>query len=136
MSNQVQCPNCGGYKVSSSEKPVTEKTPVPIWQRTAMGVLGLSLLGLAFILSSGDTIEAWGFVCTGTLSLLVALFSNTNAKIIGKYYESHCLLCGYRWNWQEGQSMPKVIVNSDLIAKGAQRLEEEERISEEIRKRQ
>ena len=143
ISNQVQCPNCGGYKITSAEKPIKEKVPTPILQRVTNGVLGLALIGLGLyiysiglrsdISSDGGTIYAWTCGCPGALLLLVALFSSTQLKQVGKYYQFSCLLCGYSWEWREGQPWPKVKANPDLIAKGAQRLEEED---EEERKRQ
>ena len=141
--NQLQCPNCGGYKVTSGEKPVIKKVPVPTWQRLAWGLLGLGLLGLAFFLNmvidfnSDGALQTWLYCgCPGIVLTLVALFQSTSMKKVGKYWAFSCLLCGYRWEWSEGQPWPKVKVNSDLIVKGAQRLEEEEREAEEERKRQ
>ena len=41
-----------------------------------------------------------------------------------KYYK--CDLCGYAWYWGPGHPLPSVNIRPDLIAKGEQRLREEE----------
>lgn len=141
MSNQVQCPNCGGYKITSAEVPITGKMPVPIWSRVVGAIVGLALVGAGFIISSGigsysgkgDSDLAWVCWLPGALILLPSLLVSTQPKKVGKYYTFSCLLCGYQWEWREGQQWPKVKVNPDLIAKGAQKLEQEE---EQRRKQQ
>jgi hypothetical protein len=39
-------------------------------------------------------------------------------------------LCGYRWHLDPGNPPPQVQVRPDLIARGAQRLEEQQRLAE------
>jgi predicted nucleic-acid-binding Zn-ribbon protein len=132
MPNQVQCPNCGGYKVTAKEVPIDGKKPVPIWERVVNAIIGLAFVGAGFMFSD----LAWLFWLLGTYALLYSLFISTRSKTVGKYYAFYCKLCGYQWKWQEGQPWPEVKVNPDLIAKGAQKLEEEAREAEEERKRQ
>ena len=130
-SDQWQCPNCGGYKTSATTtKYITQKTPVPTNNRIWMGVIGLVLILIPVITQSSDTIC---LLLVGALMLLSALFESTNKKQVGDSYRFTCSLCGYTWDWSRGQPVPKAKVNSDLIAKGAQKLEQEE---EQRRKQQ
>ena len=134
MSNQRQCPNCGGYKTSSTiTKYLTQKTPIPMSNRIWKGVIALILIlvSLPFITKSFETV--FGLFCGGLLMLLWALFVSTNNKNIGDSYRFTCSLCGYSWDWSQGQPVPKVKVNPDLIVKGALKLEQEE---EQRRKQQ
>ena len=44
---------------------------------------------------------------------------------VEKYFNA-CYLCGYKWEWQVGTPEPSINVRPDLMAKGEQRLREEE----------
>lgn len=131
MSSQAQCPNCGGYKVTSQRFAVKQVTPIPMQNRLK---LAGALFGAAIvvILVSVAIDVDWGIWCGGFLALswfigaVNALFRNRLTKVVGHAYDFECLICGYRWEWQEGQSWPKVKVNPELLVKGAQRLKEEE----------
>jgi hypothetical protein len=153
MSNQVQCPSCGGYKVDGKVfriDPSTGKPPIS--------------LGCGFIF---QMILLWTFLLMVEVVLMTIIFpgdhQNTSGTIMGlvayvlpfvviipfyrrqsvkineakkrayNLYDYRCNLCGYNWQWREGQPRPKVKVKPGLIAKGEQRLEEEE---EQRRKQQ
>ncbi len=121
-SNQWQCPNCGGFKTSSTiTKYVTKKTPMPIGSRIWTGVFALILISTYFF--DDSLVVCAGF---GVIMLLLALFQTTNKIKVGDSYRFTCSLCGYDWDWSRGQPVPKAKVNPDLIAKGAQKLEQEE----------
>jgi hypothetical protein len=45
---------------------------------------------------------------------------------VARLYRYLCHLCGYRWTWRTGTPYPPVTVRPDLIAKGEQKLQEEE----------
>jgi len=127
MSNYVQCPNCGGYRIIC-ERTITEK-PNPEYRFSWW----------ALVLSKIDFVV--GFFTTFGFHLLFLLSRDIRAILVGKQrnplkvigYHYACQLCGYRWIWNTGTPLPKVRVNHDLITRGAQRLEEE---AEEERKRQ
>lgn len=133
MSNQAQCPNCGGYKISSTTIDIKQKMP-----KSTSKYLKDVFWALVLLVFLGFVDSQLGSPCSGIafIVLLVVLFQRTEMKKIGEYFNFTCLLCGYRWEWREGQPWPKVKVNPDLIAKGAQKLEEEAREAEEERKRQ
>jgi transcription elongation factor Elf1 len=131
MPNQEQCPNCGGYKVTSQKVAVKKVTPIPMQNRlkVAGALFGAAVVGILLALAIGTE---WSIGCGGFLAFswlvgaFVNLFKTSTTKVIGYSYDFYCLICGYRWKWREDQPWPKVNVNPNLIAKGAQKLEEEE----------
>jgi len=134
--SQVQCPNCGGYRVS------LEKTEGLNWSRGTewVGTLWLPIIG--FVVSAAMLIcsGSWGHLEPfDNLSCLIGIFllwmftwwAWGKDKLqrdfsTRKRYSYQCLLCGYQWTWTSGEPMPKVNVRPDLIAKGEQRLREAE----------
>lgn len=146
ISNQVQCPNCGGYKIDGSVRRIDPETGRAVRGKSGAGCFwfaGITGLGVILSVMSRDTngvLAIAGFV----LGFIAAWVSDAISKqkvkqaIARAYnlYNYSCNLCGYRWEWRDGQPWPKVKVNPDLIAKGAQKLEEETREAEEERKRQ
>ena len=64
-------------------------------------------------------ILAWG------LGLLIMLFKQFTKPKDGSL-EYRCDLCGYQWQWKPGTPYPSIRVRPDLIAKGEQKLREEE----------
>ncbi len=139
---QVQCPNCGGYKINT-EKAVTiasvkRQTSVPIFRALiGLGVLACVLL---YGVARGD------FLAIGSTALLIAivgflLFRSLTGQLTEKVpsivrYDLGCLLCGYRWTWQNDQPYPKVNVNSALIQQGELRLQEDEHRRREQQQRE
>src|SRR5688572_20968927 len=111
---QMQCPNCGAYKVSVWKPPtgpvtVMETLPEAIfWALVIVFTLGFGLLIAVPVLiynkrqrqkqlESGDT--SWK--CT-------------------------CSICGYAWSWMPGTPCPSATVRPDLIAAGEQKNREDE----------
>jgi hypothetical protein len=138
MIDQVQCPNCGGYKVNGEKETIKVKTyePMPrtlaIRQAIGMFVFAAFLVFLAMITSATTVLLfcASGFVLFGLITLA------PNAKIskeeiVGTVWHYNCLLCGYKWDWDTRTPKPEVQVRPDLIAKGEQKLEEERKRREE-----
>jgi len=130
MSDQVQCPNCGGYKVSGSaiiEKVFPEEREVR--------PLGTSYIIFFWVLFLTFVILTLG------IGLLFLFSSQIRKPLGGKQelvktsrvagYHYTCQLCGYQWTRRVGTPQPEVHVRSDLIAKGEQRLKEERRRREE-----
>lgn len=101
----VQCPNCGGYRVTDYDPPAR---PPP--DKVLIFFLGLITCGIVWILY---------------------LFSDPYKPPADGSHRYGCDLCGYKWKWTPGDPLMPVNVRPDLIAKGAARLEEEERIRRE-----
>jgi hypothetical protein len=98
-SSIVQCPNCGGYKTTDHDKP--EDPNAKLW-----------------IFLSG--FFTWG------LGWLLFLLPKKKSPLDGSHRYS-CQLCGYNWIWKPGTPPPPINVQPDLIAKGAQKIEEDEK---------
>ncbi len=124
--NEFQCPNCGGYKTSSTvTNYVKEDMPVPAATRVWMGLIGAGLISVYFFSPNSGGLFMAG--AGALLFLLPALFVTTTYKKVPEAYHLACSLCGYQWNWRRGQPVPKVIPNPELIARGMQ---------EELRRKQ
>lgn len=131
MTSQAQCPNCGGYKVTAERFNVKQVISIPLRNRLIYAgvllLLSFTAMGISLVIG-----EDWSIICGGFFAFwwfvaaFIALFRSKLKKVVGKAYEYTCLICGYRWEWQEGQPWPKANINPDLLAMGAQRLAEEE----------
>jgi hypothetical protein len=122
MSDQVQCPNCGGYRVQTTgvekiwNREVVYLSEDEIKQRKRRIIIfGIFTFGLGFLLFSGK--HAQEQLRSGTLY---------KDKDVGEIYHFTCWICGYKWDWQTGTPKPTIKVRPDLIAAGEQRLREEE----------
>lgn len=134
MSDQIQCPNCGGYKATSQKVSVKQITPISSEQRLKTSgiylvVTAVLLVGMLILLAmkSGYATGCGAFALLYLIAMFVSLLKTNTTKVIGSAYDFSCLICGYRWEWREDQKWPEVHVRPDLIAKGEQRLSEEER---------
>lgn len=158
MSDQVQCPNCGGFRTQTISKnsihaPGGARAPtlgVKLGRMgcvlfTAIASLYLTLLmcveitfGRGLGPASEEIVIPFSVALFG-VPLVVALLvgvamwrrvmplpMHVQGPVIGTMYYYDCYLCGYRWSWRTGTPKPEIHVRPDLIAKGAQRLEEEE----------
>jgi hypothetical protein len=137
MTNQEQCPNCGGYKIDRSIKRIDPKTGKQYESRfrDIMWIPISALLILCFYTFIPNPIYSCGFAALVIAASIIVSKRSIEAHTY-PLYSYYCNLCGYRWEWHEGQPWPKVKVNPDLMARGAQKLEEEAREAEEERKRQ
>lgn len=137
---QAQCPNCGGYKITYTDitrlVPATSKEKVKRIVR--IQVLVVVLCVIYVIGDSMNQLLPRLSVDWGCLSIAVVLdfiisvwaFTRKSTKTVG--YRYSCELCGYQWDWYIGTPWPEVTTRPDLIAKGAQRLQQQE--EEEARK--
>lgn len=141
---QVQCPNCGGFKVSGEKIHIDPKTKRKISTSGCGSWVIASLLWLCLMIAGGaifgntstsDDNRLAGVLYLGCVGLsfvipIVGLVlmernrSDTLAKAITTYKYS-CLLCGYAWEWHEGEPWPEAHIRPDLIAKGEERLQAE-----------
>jgi len=97
---QIQCPNCGGYKVLPEDMGAySDKND------TRNIVLGLLTLGLWLIVVD-----------------IIARFEKPKPVKAGDVVV--CRLCGYRWKFDNIQTAPAA-ANEELIRRGEARLKEE-----------
>ena len=143
MSNQTQCPNCGGYKVSSSQKDIFERRSYSIYNKDGWKGWHLIPIFVAIViilmLIGGESFRTfmWIFCIFPLLfGFMIAFFKLLWAILFrkgewrekvksGVQYSFSCQLCGYEWQWSPGQPKPQIHVRLDLITKGEQRLEAE-----------
>lgn len=153
MTDQAQCPNCGGYKVHTEKKaPIVEVKSTPIsltkWllPNSVVSVLWL-LIGACVLFSVPDySIAARAVVAiiAGIPFIILVIqipsvikkasegrLATSKTRTIGTSYSLYCQLCGYRWTWDNRTPYPTATVRSDLIARGEQRLAEEQRKQQE-----
>jgi len=111
MEENVQCPNCGGFKVKNKGDGSANNK---------LGCLAVSLGGALF---------TWGL----TLLLLpIAFFIKDDEPREDGSIEYLCELCGYKWFHIPGTPWPAINVRPELIREGAEKLRQEE---EERRRR-
>jgi hypothetical protein len=142
---QVQCPNDGGYKVSTEIVYLDPKTGRELYDPSGciwlffVGTVGiiLALGGVVVALIEDHEVTFENIFATIVCLIFCALAAITGLihyaressyyKKVNKIikYKHECLLCGYKWERREDEPLPEVHVRPDLIAKGAQRLEEE-----------
>ena len=123
MSNQIQCSNCGGFKVDSLDSR----------GKSAEGVLCLVFLaaaaiGALFLINVGGVAILLA-VPVGLVALLYLLPMTLDAfGKAGNAIKHSCQLCGYSWSVRPGDPAPPVQVRPDLIKKGAEHLERQRRL--------
>ena len=130
MNEQVQCPNCGGYRVVAFSQ-ITEKLPTKEYKPISPFWIWLIRIGFVVI-----CFVAWGIPLLLLLSSDIRrLIFTGQVTMIGKVvgYNYSCGLCNYRWSWIIGTPKPEVHIQPDLIKRGMQKLQEED---EERRRRQ
>lgn len=137
MPDQVQCPNCGGYKTDEHSEFVNPKTGKP--DLTSGGYCILMLLwliiyvGLIFVLLlvfRADERNTPGCLISLVMVMIFIWFHIKYVRVgkdAQKFYKYECRICGYHWQWREGQPRPTINVRGDLIEKGEQRLERQHR---------
>ena len=116
MENQVQCPNCGGYKVVTETRRINPKTQKESTTTRGQYIAAYSI-GSVFILLGIGTHYIFGIISGILVIALFILISILNKKMINKYYNA-CSLCGYKWSRLENEPEPQVVVRPDLMEKG------------------
>jgi transcription elongation factor Elf1 len=124
MTDQVQCPNCGGYKVNTTTDKVDRKSGNAVPGCGVLFVLFFfAVIGWLLGVGLNDAAYALcGLLITGTF--IWGLSTYLKADKIKRYHHT-CWLCGYKWIRREDEPLPPVNIRPDLIAKGEQKLEEE-----------
>ncbi len=144
---QVQCPNEGGYKVTTKIVTIDRRTGKEL-KKPREWVGEILLLGSLLFLLSGTFLlfpnrglssdPAIVFLVIGlSCAVLLILWWRVPVDKYNKIdkitkYKHECLLCGYRWERREDEPPPEAHVRPDLIAMGEQRLAEERRRQEEL----
>ncbi len=141
MSDQIQCPNCGGYRVTAKRKELLD----PRTGRRAGSCLEVVLLATmqAFLYISvvtpcavvGVFLQRGRAGVPHALLLLVlgaAMFLVTRAgtayftrRYTVERLHLECQLCGYRWSWRTDEPLLQYRADPELIQRGAQKLSEE-----------
>jgi hypothetical protein len=140
MSNQAQCPNCGGYKVDGILTQIDPETGKAIGASNSSAgcwIFAIVVIIAVVILASGSVEASRIFLVIVQVSSLLALVlaipyafwsahkTKQARKRAHNYFSFSCNLCGYKWQWREGTPLPKVKVQPDLIAAGAIRWEQQ-----------
>ncbi|MBI1923217.1 hypothetical protein HYR99_03095 [Candidatus Poribacteria bacterium] len=143
---QVQCPNCGGYKVTTYPSTYNRRTGKELqkfgcgfwagmffWGGVfgiyplfgGVGVLILLIMGKApgLDIGMGIGLLVIGFTCTSLAGfwMIGSIREYFKADKITIYGHA-CSLCGYSWARREDEPLPEVRMRPDLIAMGEQRL--------------
>jgi len=139
----TQCPNCGGYKVSTTTTSVGENREffsMIMDKRTLIPGIVIGLI-VGVVATIRNPLE-WAYtfcypILIPILFAVIAGFINGITSRIKRQpnrferlpivQDHNCALCGYQWRTGTGISSPKVTVRPDLIRRGAERLEEERR---------
>jgi len=140
---QVQCPNCGGFKIDEGriESDPTTGKKVSIsgcgsWVAgIVVAVIAMACIAQAFASPSYGsprydqaTANLLGYgslaFAIGLGVLVVVLMERGRITALARantIYNYYCQICGYRWSWRAGDPLPQVTVRPDLIAKGSEK---------------
>ena len=89
MSPQVQCGNCGGYKVDMGE------------QSAVAGMMGIPIggmiiaAGIKTLFGAGDLLLGLGILAVGVLLFLVGVGTFKNVAAGQRSFS--CAICGHKW---------------------------------------
>jgi len=138
MSTQIQCPNCSGYRVNVQNQKVITTEEQKKYTNPVSGFFWLGVIILGFSILAA---LSFGVVFGAGLAIILLLLS-----VFGRYravkkgtadwymekvpsvikYDYRCEICGFNWTWQSDEPLPEVHIRPGLIAKGAQKLKEED----------
>jgi len=126
MSDQVQCPNCGGYHVEIKKMRIDQKMkkrfpktfiPLAIWS-----MVGLCAISFINLFDPGNEEFAWmiGNLIGAALFLGISFWTYYywNRRGIPDGFDHRCFICNYKWSWKEGEPLPQVNVRPELIRLG------------------
>lgn len=130
MTDQVQCPHCGGYKVGTERRNrIDPKTGKNYGQPpTDKMKEDVSNSGCLFIMVIFFPLLILYLI----VYIIAAIADNALVpKDVLNEYSYICSLCGYKWTWRENDPLPPVEVRPDLIVQGEQSLEEKRKRDDE-----
>ena len=121
MSSQVQCPNCGGYKVSPAKlsriDPQTGKAMNTAGFSCLLTIAGtfifwLTVIALVYLgINTGIAIVA-GIALTIGVGVMI---SNNRLKNAINVTTFQCDICGHVWHWRHGTPMPKAMGQPNVV---------------------
>ncbi|MEK7354555.1 MAG: hypothetical protein AABZ77_08635 [Chloroflexota bacterium] len=124
MSDQMQCPNCGGFRVETKQERKFNPTGNYIPINRAIRIIGIPILILGFpfalpslLFSEKIRDDFYEEVIKGR---------RKEIKYTTTIYHCNCNLCYYKWDWDVRDPKPEAHVRPDIIQKGAKKLEEEQ----------
>ncbi len=139
MAQQVQCPQCGGYKVVETNVIKTKQKivhEIPFEKRKKEAITSAVILiplGIFLMIVSFSGLGPGGLVFILILLPMViipfiALLQLPKAKKEGVFrthpiiekvesIEYLCNICGKRWNWYPGKPVPSIPTRPDLLVK-------------------
>ncbi|MCL4505188.1 MAG: hypothetical protein M1434_00550 [Chloroflexi bacterium] len=137
MSEHAQCPNCGGYKITTRSKikgytfarrPMGSRM-YALHLAAFSGLLLLLILQLMYIFRVNLGPAA---VVTAVFAGLILWSRSVRSRLferkyldrvpVNAVYRHHCELCGYDWVWRTGAPKPDIHVRPQLVMQGAERL--------------
>ncbi len=142
MNEQPQCPNCGGYKISTrarirgytyTQRPMGARM-YTLHLAAFSSVLLLLLVELMYIFRVNLGLAA---LVTAVFAGLILWSKGVRSRLferkyldrvpVNAVYRHHCELCGYEWVWRTGTPRPEIHVRPQLVMQGAERLWGKER---------
>ncbi len=131
---QVQCQNCGGFKITERPKLLVIETGNYIEKPSGCGVwfvilltFGMVVRGIVSVASNEATFGVIFIVMGVTLFTVFVRWIAKDRKRFLPAKGYRCIICGYEWNWHEdANSSGPVSNNPQLIHMGNKVLEEEE----------
>ncbi len=143
---QVQCPNCGGYKVYSG--PRYQNIPLSGSHQFLNNLLGILCVYAVSATIAGITMSILLAVPPGPGPLATFLLFSGAGILVGAFvigiimqsqraspvligYDNLCNICGYKWYWQIGTPKPTVKIEKDLLKMGDELLGYQERTKRE-----
>ncbi|MCL4504997.1 MAG: hypothetical protein M1140_03090 [Chloroflexi bacterium] len=137
MSEHIQCPNCGGYKIATRAK-VRGYTYAQRPMGTRMYALHVAAFSSLLLLLIVQLMYIFrvnlvpAALVTGVFAALILWSKSVRSRLferkyldrvpVNAVYRHHCELCGYDWVWHTGSPKPEIRVRPQLVMQGAERL--------------
>jgi rubredoxin len=123
MSDQMQCPNCGGHKFKSEKKEIAQKIKFTAPERSRLLYAGwfFIVMGGIMVLTGAPVKNiysyiGWAGIFFASVGLIILLIRTSKGlkRITGYNFAYTCLTCGYKWKWKKGSPLPKARVHPEL----------------------
>jgi hypothetical protein len=137
MSEHVQCPNCGSYKVTTKSKiKGYAYKPRPmgtrIWMLNVAAFAGLHLLLMVELMYVFRVNLGLAAIVVAVFAALILWEKGVRSRLFKRMYLDRipvdgiyrhiCVLCTHQWVWRTGTQKPEIHVRPELVLKGAERL--------------